>query len=139
MVTSWTFKPSWPADFSSDFAWAMSCSTSGRSSGKSGSVMPNTSLPMVPLPPKTCSSICWRSTTSFSAWRTLTSLKGAWSTRMVKGPKPPVLEMIVAKPADSRGAMEVADRKLMTSNWPDCRPLICAVSSLTLVVTMASR
>ena len=53
------------------------------------------SLPTVPWPEKTCSTICPRSTTSRNASRTRASSNGAVSTRMVNGSQLPVSESTV--------------------------------------------
>ena len=78
------------------------------------------SLATRPWPESTCSTICGRSTMSRIAWRTRTSLNGAWSTRIVNGCHCPVWEISTLSLAVALhlGDLRRSGRLSIASTWP---------------------
>jgi hypothetical protein len=117
-VTRVTLRSSRPACLSRNFACGMSaCRT--RLVLKSRSNGENTSLARVPWPSRAESISCGRSTSSRIACRTRTSVKGAWSTRMVNGTMDPALETSTVTPgAVSRVGTWGGSRVPAAWTWP---------------------
>ena len=95
----------------------------------SGAQIAKMSLPIVPWPPNTVSSIFSRSTASRNACLTRTSLNGALSTRIVNGFQPPPGEMTAFLPEPVTVPSTSCDRRLITSTCPPSSALTWLVSS----------
>ena len=86
---------------------------------------------------------CGRSTSSRSAWRTLTSLNGGWSTRIVNGVIAPVCEATVFTPltvpsAASSGPSNAPAASITPVVRASCREVLSGKSMTVTVSTYGS-
>ena len=127
-----TVRFSWCAFLSRDLAPGMSCCRCSELS-KSASYGAKMSLATTPKPFSAESISCCRPTRRRKAWRTLLSLKGAWSMRMVNGLNCPVCEATAFTPEVFASAAICGG-----SSWPAAWMTLVVRASWTAVLSLKS-